>query len=237
MKPSSKNSVMNGVIEGYIYQKSQDKSQGTSFSETWKAFNGEEITLGDLYVDETAFAVLSGLKCSFGAFNCHFKDGHRGNGLVWVGDDCLWAVEMLDEVALPLHKIATDGKEEIIESGEKASEILTALVCVGKASDGASGDAVTIDTKQTITGAKTFKSPIKTNEIDNESGNALLRYKETEAKNVVGGVNYDLTLMGKSDRPKYSKDGSDFEGEELALYSDISTLIDEKVGTLIEGEY
>lgn len=76
---------------------------------------------------------------------------------------------------------------------------------------------------QTITGSKTFKQPIRANEIDNENGNAMLRYKETEGKNVVGGINYSLTLMGSDDRPTYSKDGSDFDGKSLALKSDVDS--------------
>lgn len=224
MRPSSKNLVMNGVVQSFTNQKSLDEAQSTSFANTWEAFNGEAITLGDLFIDETAFAILSGLGCSFGAFNCHFKDGHRGNGLVWVKDGSLWAVEMLDEVSLPLHKISVDGKEEIIESDEKASGILSALICVENGGGGGTSEnAVTIDTSQTITGSKTFKSPIKSNEIDNENGNAMLRYKETEGKNVVGGSNYPLTLMGSGDRPHYSKDGSNFEGNPLALKSDVDT--------------
>lgn len=222
MRPSSKNLVMNGIIESFTNQKSLDEAQSTSFANTWGAFNGEAITLGDLFIDETAFAVLSGLGCSFGAFNCHFKDGHRGNGLVWIKDGSLWAVEMLDEGSLPLHKISVDGSEEIIESDEKASGILSALICVENGGGGGTSEnAVTIDTAQTITGSKTFKSPIKTNEIDNENGNALLRFKETEEKNVVGGSNYNLTLMGKGERPNYSNEGSDFEGKPLALKKDV----------------
>ena len=89
---------------------------------------------------------------------------------------------------------------------------------------GTSKNAVTIDTAQTITGSKTFKQPIKVNEIDNENGNAMLRYKETEGKNVAGGINYPLTLMGSEDRPHYSKDGSDFEGEEMALMDDVTSV-------------
>ena len=238
MRPSSKNLVMNGIIQSFTNQKSLDEAQSTSFANTWKAFNGEEITLGDLFIDETAFAILSGLGCSFGAFNCHFKDGHRGNGLVWIKDGSLWAVEMLDEGSLPLHKISVDGKEEIIESDEKASGVLSALICIENGGGGGTSEnAVTINTAQTITGSKTFKQPIRANEIDNENGNAMLRYKETEGKNVVGGSNYPLTLMGSGDRPTYSKDGSDFEGNPLALKSDVDSNWDSLMANLGIGRY
>lgn len=91
--------------------------------------------------------------------------------------------------------------------------------------------AVTTNTAQTISGAKTFSNPIKVDEIDNSNGNAMVRYKSSEAKNVFGGVNYDNVLMGKSDRPYYSKDGSDFVGVEIALKSDS----DAKQDALVSG--
>lgn len=225
MRPSSKNLVMNGIIESFTNQKSLDEAQSTSFANTWEAFNGEAITLGDLFINETAFAILSGLGCSFGAFNCHFKDGHRGNGLVWIKDGSLWAVEMLDEGSLPLRKISVDGSEEIIESDEKASGILSALICVENGGGGGtSKNAVTIDTAQTITGAKAFSKPIAVDEIDNSKGNAMARYKETENKIVLGSSNFPTVLMGSDDRPYYSKDGSDFDGEEMALMDDVTSV-------------
>lgn len=76
---------------------------------------------------------------------------------------------------------------------------------------------------QTISGTKTFTSEIKTNQIANENDNAMLRYKETEDKVVVGGSTKPTTIMGSEDRPKYSSDGSDFEGKPLALLSDIGS--------------
>lgn len=74
------------------------------------------------------------------------------------------------------------------------------------------------------TGTETHKGIIKTNEIDNLNGNAILRYKDTENKVVVGTSEKPAMIMGSTDRPYYSKDGSDFTGEELALKSDVSTL-------------
>ena len=77
---------------------------------------------------------------------------------------------------------------------------------------------------QTITGAKTFTSPIKTSEIDNTAGNAMLRDKDTEGAIVLGSVSKKAVIMGSGDRPTYSKDGSDFAGSELALFSDIGSI-------------
>lgn len=138
---------------------------------------------------------------------------------------------------------------EISRAQVKESELETAISEAGKIDDvqvnGTSvvtdkvanvdlSNYVTLDGEQTITGQKTFndiltiKSDkyIKTDEIDNANGNALVRYKATEGKNVFGGVNYDNVLMGKSDRPFYSKDGSDFNGSEMALRSDVESKFD-----------
>ena len=80
---------------------------------------------------------------------------------------------------------------------------------------------VTTSDEQTITGQKTFTAHIKNDEIDNTNGNAMLRYKSTENKVVVGGSTIPTTIMGSGDRPTYSKDGSDFNGSPLALLSDV----------------
>ena len=86
---------------------------------------------------------------------------------------------------------------------------------LSKSKVGLSGD-------ETISGTKTFSSPIKTDEIDNTNGNAIARYKSTENKVVLGGSTIPTTIMGSGDRPTYSKNGSDFDGEPLALLSDVS---------------
>lgn len=224
MRPSSKNLVMNGVIESYIYQKKLDESQGTSFADTWKAFNGANIALGDLYLDEGAFAMLSALKCTFGAFNCIFKDGSRGACLVWIGDGYVWAVEMKDEGALKAHKADIDGVDDVFESDEGASAIITALLCVTNAVGGGTGeDAVTLDTKQTITGEKTFtaENGIGVDAIHNTDGNALARYKKTEKKQVFGSSALPTVLMGLEERLHYSNDGADFDGDELGFIYDV----------------
>ena len=80
---------------------------------------------------------------------------------------------------------------------------------------------VDIASTQTITGQKTFTAHIKNDEIDNTNGNAMVRYKSTENKVVLGGSTIPTTIMGSGDRPTYSKNGSDFTGNELALLSDV----------------
>lgn len=73
-------------------------------------------------------------------------------------------------------------------------------------------------------GTETHKGIIKTNEIDNLNGNAIVRYKDTEGKTVIGTSEKPTVLMGSTDRPYYSKDGSDFNGTELALKSDVPSI-------------
>ena len=96
---------------------------------------------------------------------------------------------------------------------------------------------VDISSDQTITGQKTFMAHIKNDEIDNTNGNAMVRYKSSENKVVLGGSTIPTTIMGSGDRPTYSKNGSDFEGKPLALYSDIKTIFDEEIGILMEVDY
>ena len=104
-------------------------------------------------------------------------------------------------------------------------------------------NSVDLTSAQTISGVKTFTSEIKTNQIANENDNAMVRFKETEGKNVFGGITYDCVLMGKSSRPFYSNNGSDFSGNEIALMSDVSAsessmqaLINEKQDKLTAGD-
>ena len=103
--------------------------------------------------------------------------------------------------------------------------------------DSLNSNTVTIDTNQEITGQKTFTEHIKNDELDNTNGNAMVRYKSTENKVVLGGSTIETTLMGKGERPTYSNDGSNFEGKPLALYSDIKTIFDEEIGILMEVDY
>ena len=51
----------------------------------------------------------------------------------------------------------------------------------------------------------------------------MVRYKTTENRVVLGGSTIPTTIMGSTERPYYSIDGSDFTGVPLALLSDIKT--------------
>lgn len=85
------------------------------------------------------------------------------------------------------------------------------------------GQVVKLDTDQTVDGIKTFSNYIKTPQVASVEGKGLVRYKETEGKSVYGNDSTGNVLMGNTDRPSYSKSGSDFTGTDLALYSDVTT--------------
>lgn len=78
---------------------------------------------------------------------------------------------------------------------------------------------------QTIAGVKTFSDPIHSNQLANEDGGALVRYKDTENASVFGGVNSKAVVMGSGDRPSYSKDGADFGGKDIALVEDVNNKV------------
>ena len=91
---------------------------------------------------------------------------------------------------------------------------------------------VTVDTAQNVSGVKSFTDHIKTPQVANLNGGAMVRYKDTEGKTVFGGVGSGCVLMGSGDRPTYSKSGSDFTGTEIALKSDIDSAIGD-ISTLL----
>ncbi len=107
-----------------------------------------------------------------------------------------------------------------LKIGTSSVDIASAITSISTAINDQEKN-VHLSDAQTITGAKTFSSPIKTEEIDNTSGNAMLRNKSTEGAIVLGSSAKKAVIMGSGDRPTYSKDGSDFTGSELALKSDI----------------
>lgn len=86
-------------------------------------------------------------------------------------------------------------------------------------------DSGFVDTssEQTISGIKTFSNYIKASQLDSIEGKGLVRYKSVEGKSVFGNDSTANVLMGNADRPYYSKDGSDFNGVEIALKSDVPT--------------
>lgn len=112
-----------------------------------------------------------------------------------------------------------DGKQDKLTAGENIKIEGNVISATGGSTP---TDYVDLSSEQTISGVKTFSNEVKTNQIANANDNAMLRYKETENKVVVGGSTIPTTIMGSGDRPTYSKDGSDFNGSPLALLSDVS---------------
>ena len=98
------------------------------------------------------------------------------------------------------------------------------------------GQVVKLGTDQTIPSIKTFSNYIKTPQVASVEGKGLVRYKATEGKSVYGNDSTGNVLMGNTDRPSYSKSGSDFNGNELALLSDLNDKLEAsniKAGTNI----
>ena len=98
MKPSSKNEVMNGIVNAYIAQKALDKANNTHYADTWKILNGadDEIDASlkfDLSEGEWA-DIKSYLKTNKIAFTLcliSYKDGHSQNSFVWYDDGHIYA--------------------------------------------------------------------------------------------------------------------------------------------------
>ena len=82
---------------------------------------------------------------------------------------------------------------------------------------------MTTDTNQNVGGIKTFDNYIKTPQVASVEGKGLVRYKSVEQKSVYGNDSTATVLMGNTERPYYSENGSDFNGTEIALKSDIIT--------------
>lgn len=227
MKPSKENLVMNGIVQGWLTQKDNDEKNKSTFASSWKAFNGADVKLPTINIKEGLADALSVLKCVFGAFNCTFKDGHSSACLLWVATPYVYALEMKDEGALPLRRLDNESGEIVaLDNDDDASSVLAMLLAVENGGGGSGGDMenmVTTDTKQSISGEKTFTNDngIGTDAIHNTDGNAMVRYKKTEGKLVYGSSAFPAVLMGSGDRPYYSKDGADFNGEEVALMSDL----------------
>lgn len=94
-------------------------------------------------------------------------------------------------------------------------------------SGGGGDNVVTTDTDQEITANKTFKSPIKINEIDNEAGDtAIVRYNTDVNKVILGNAN-NSTLIRSLGRPILVYSESDYGSNvynSVAVMNDITFL-------------
>lgn len=150
MRPSNKNLVMNGIVQGWLTQKEYDKANSTDYANSWKAFNGGSQKLDSLVLDESAFEVLSGLKCLFGAFACEYKNGSKGASLIWKEDGYIYSVKMRDYGALEAHRLDDDGNDIVIDNDDTSSSVLAELLAIENGSGG--GSSIDPTQKQTFSG-------------------------------------------------------------------------------------
>lgn len=149
MKPSSKNEVMNGIVNAYIAQKALDKANNTHYADTWKILNGadDEIDASltfDLSEGEwdSVKTYLKENKISFALCLVSYKDGHSQNSFVWYDDGHIYATEMNEIGSVSFHVVDNANKEVIKPTDETSSSILKMLLALENGGAG-SGDAPT----------------------------------------------------------------------------------------------
>ena len=157
MKPSSKNEVMNGIVNAYIAQKVMDKANNTHYADTWKILNGadDEIDASlkfDLSEDEWS-DIKARLKANNIAFTLcliSYKDGHSQNSFVWYDNEHIYAVEMNEIGSVVFHVVDNANKEIVKPTDETSSSILKMLLALENG--GANGGGGETTTKQVFKG-------------------------------------------------------------------------------------
>ena len=157
MKPSSKNEVMNGIVNAYIAQKVMDKANNTHYADTWKILNGadDEIDASlkfDLSEDEWSDvkAYLKANNIAFTLCLISYKDGHSQNSFVWYDNEHIYATEMNEIGSVVFHVIDNVNKEAIKPTDETSSSILKMLLALENG--GANGGGGETTTKQVFKG-------------------------------------------------------------------------------------
>ena len=157
MKPSSKNEVMNGIVNAYIAQKVMDKANNTHYADTWKILNGadDEIDASLKFdLSEVEWSVVkSYLKANNIAFTLcliSYKDGHSQNSFVWYDDGHIYATEMNEIGSVVFHVVDNANKEAIKPTDETSSSILKMLLALENG--GANGGGGETTTKQVFKG-------------------------------------------------------------------------------------
>ena len=157
MKPSSKNEVMNGIVNAYIAQKVMDKTNNTHYADTWKILNGadDEIDASlkfDLSEGEWD-SVKTYLKANNIAFTLcliSYKDGHSQNSFVWYDDGHIYATEMNEIGSVTFHVVDNVNKEMLKPTDETSSSVLKMLLALENG--GANGGGGETTTKQVFKG-------------------------------------------------------------------------------------
>lgn len=157
MKPSSKNEVMNGIVNTYIAQKVMDKTNNTHYADTWKILNGADDEIDASLKFDLSEGEWSDIKAYLKANNIAFtlclisyKDGHSQNSFVWYDNEHIYATEMNEIGSVVFHVVDNANKEMIKPTDETSSSILKMLLALENV--GANGGGGETTTKQVFKG-------------------------------------------------------------------------------------
>lgn len=150
MKPSSKNEVMNGIVNAYIAQKALDKANNTHYADTWKILNGADDEIDASLTFDLSEGEWDSVKTYLKANNIAFalclisyKDGHSQNSFVWYDDTHIYAVEMNEIGSVAFHVIDNVNNEVLKPTDETSSSILKMLLALENGGGGSDSDAPT----------------------------------------------------------------------------------------------
>ena len=157
MKPSSKNEVMNGIVNAYIAQKVMDKANNTHYADTWKILNGADDEIDASLKFDLSESEWSDIKARLKANNIAFtlclisyKDGHSQNSFVWYDNEHIYAVEMNEIGSVVFHVVDNANKEMLKPTDETSSSVLKMLLALENG--GANGGGGETTTKQVFKG-------------------------------------------------------------------------------------
>ena len=157
MKPSSKNEVMNGIVNSYITQKVLDKHNNTHYADTWKILNGADNEIDASLKFDLSQVEWSDIKTHLKANNIAFtlclisyKDGHSQNSFVWYDNEHIYATEMNEIGSVVFHVVDNVNKEMLKPTDETSSSVLKMLLALENG--GANGGGGETTTKQVFKG-------------------------------------------------------------------------------------
>ena len=157
MKPSSKNEVMNGIVNAYIAQKVMDKANNTHYADTWKILNGADDEIDASLKFDLSEVEWSNVKTHLKANNIAFtlclisyKDGHSQNSFVWYDNEHICATEMNEIGSVVFHVVDNANKEILKPTDETSSSVLKMLLALENGGSNGGGGETT--TKQVFKG-------------------------------------------------------------------------------------